>query len=260
MDRLRSLTPPQLHRELATWTDEHEEAKLTKIIRGDENGARIDDITKILARQIGILPGNDSNADATPQQNRRFELWKLNTIAPIIKAEQERLKRPLNADEFQKLIVNPILADKVWSDKGINERLPLMQLQQRGEAPVDDPMTEKNEALDYEAYSNLFVNVEGKQVLLRDIPLEARKSIRDKWAKNPKNSGVWLSAEKEASLWLEMKAEYDKANPPKQPKPVASPVNIAPMPDVDGAGAWWSGSLNEQEKMRKMAEGMQGNR
>jgi hypothetical protein len=235
LDRLRSLTPPQLHRELATFLDEHDEGTVTKFLRGDQTGARIDDLTKILARQIGILPGNDSGADATPAQNRKFELWKANTLAPIIKAESDRLKRPLNADEFQKLIVNPILNDKVWSDVGRNEQLPLMQLQQMEEAPVDDPLTEKNEALDFDAYSGLYVNVSGQQVLLRDIPLEARKSIRDKWAK--KNPGVWLSAAEEAATWLEMKAEADKANPPKQPKRVVYPVNdlgginpFAPMP------------------------------
>jgi hypothetical protein len=224
MDRLRSLTPPQLHRELATWTDEHEEAKLTKIIRGDESGARIDDITKILARQIGILPGNDSNADATPQQNRKFELWKVNTIAPILKAESDRLKRPLNADEFQKIIVNPILNDKVWNEVwGRDQPVPLMQLQMQREAPVDDPMTPQDESMDYDAYGGLYVKVEGKEVRLRDIPLEARKSIRDKWAK--KNPGVWLSAAEEAATWLEMKAEADKANPPKQPKRVEFKIN-----------------------------------
>lgn len=210
LDRLRSLTPPQLHRELATFLNEHDEGAVTKFLRGDQSGARIDDLTKILARQIGILPGNDSSADATPLQNRQFELWKQNTMAPMLKAETDRLKRPLTPDEFQKLIVNPILADKVWSDKGRNEQLPLMQLQQMGEAPVDDPLTtDKNEALDFDAYSGLYVNVGGQQVLLRDIPLDARKAIRDKWAKNPRNSGVWLSAEKEASLWLEMKVEND---------------------------------------------------
>jgi hypothetical protein len=209
LDRLRSLTPPQLHRELATFLDEHDEGTVTKFLRGDQTGARIDDLTKILARQIGILPGTE-DGNASTEQNRKFDLWKVNTIAPIIKAESDRLKRPLNADEFQKLIVNPILNDKVWSDVGRNEQLPLMQLQQMGEAPVDDPLTEKNEALDFDAYSGLYVNVSGQQVLLRDIPHEARKSIRDKWAKNPRNSGVWLSAEKEAALWLEMKAENDK--------------------------------------------------
>jgi hypothetical protein len=257
LDRLRSLTPPQLHRELATFLDEHDEGTVTKFLRGDQTGARIDDLTKILARQIGILPGTE-DGNASTEQTRKFDLWKVNTIAPIIKAESDRLKRPLNADEFQKLIVNPILNDKVWNEVwGRDQPVPLMQLQMQREAPVDDPMTPQDESMDYDAYGGLYVKVEGKEVRLRDIPLEARKSIRDKWAK--KNPGVWLSAAEEAATWLEMKAEADKANPPKQPKPVVAPANIAPMPD-DGAGAWWSGSLNEQEKMRKMAEGMQGNR
>jgi hypothetical protein len=104
-------------------------------------------------------------------------------------------------------------------------------LQQMGEAPVDDPLTEKNEALDFEAYSGLYVNVSGQQVLLRDIPLDARKSIRDKWAKNPRNSGVWLSAEKEALLWLEMKAEADKAT--EQKVKASRFQSVLPVPLTD---------------------------
>ena len=210
LDRLRSLTPQQLHLELASYLDAHDEGAVTKFLRGDEGGARIDDLTKLLARQIAILPGNDSNDDATPLQNRRFELWKATTIAPILKAERDRLKRDLTPDEFQKLVVNPVLADKVWTDSGTNRELPLMQLQQQGLAPVDDPTTEKNESLNYDAYSSLFVNVEGQQVVLRDIPMEARKAIRDDWAKSEKGkAGVWLSAAEEASLWLSMKAKRE---------------------------------------------------
>ena len=209
LDRLRSLTPPQLHRELATFLDEHDEGTVTKFLRGDQTGARIDDLTKILARQIGILPGNDSGADATPAQNRKFELWKANTLAPIIKAESDRLKRPLNADEFQKLIVNPILNDKVWNEVwGRDQPVPLMQLQMQREAPVDDPMTEKDESMDFDAYSGLYVKVEGQEVRLREIPWQARKAIRDDWAKA--NPGVWLSAAEEAAEWLSMKAKNDK--------------------------------------------------
>lgn len=206
LDRLRSLTPPQLHRELAPLFDEHDEGMVTKVIRGEQNEARIDDLTKILARQIGILPGTD-DGNASTAQTRRFDLWKVNTIAPILKAERERLKRPLTPDEFQKLIVSPILADKVWSDAGKDEFLPLMQLQQMGEAPVDDPLTPKDESMDFDAYSGLFVKVEGQEVRLRDIPLEARKAIRDDHAKA--NPGVWLTAEEEASRWLSMKAKNE---------------------------------------------------
>lgn len=231
LDRLRSLTPAQLHRELASYLDAHDEGMVTKFLRGDEGGARIDDLTTILARQLTILPGNDSAEKATPDQTRRFELWKATTIAPILKAERDRLKRDLTPDEFQKLVVNPILADKVWSTSTTlgadwlskDEAVPLMQLQQQGKAPVDDPLTPENESQNFEAYSNLYVKVEGQEVRLRDIPMEARKAIRDDWAKN--NRGVWLSAAEEASLWLAMKAKYDKANPPKQPKPVVYPVN-----------------------------------
>ena len=116
----------------------------------------------------------------------------------------------MTPDEFQKLVVNPVLADKVWTDSGTNRELPLMQLQQQGLAPVDDPTTEKNESLNYDAYSSLFVNVEGQQVVLRDIPMEARKAIRDDWAKSEKGkAGVWLSAAEEASLWLSMKAKRE---------------------------------------------------
>lgn len=224
LDRLRSLTPAQLHRELASYLDAHDEGMVTKFLRGDEGGARIDDLTTILARQLAILPGNDSAEKATPEQNRRFELWKATTIAPILKAERDRLKRDLTPDEFQKLVVNPILADKVWSESwGKDEAKPLMQLQQQGEAPVDDPLTPQDESQNFEAYSNLYVKVEGQEVRLRDIPMEARKAIRDDWAKN--NPGQWLSAAEEAAEWLLMKAKYDKANPPKQPKPVVYPVN-----------------------------------
>lgn len=197
LDRLRALDDNQLHRYLASRLDAHDEATVTKFLRGDQSGASIGERTKVLARQLGILPSG--NRDARPEENRAFDAWVANTIDPMIRKRRDELKRDLNVDDFQKLIVNPILQDKVWTDAGTNRQLPLMQLQRENLAPVDNPDTPQDESLNFDAYNSLYVEVGGQQVMLREIPIQVRKSIRDEWAAAGRG---YLSVEEEVRQWL----------------------------------------------------------
>ena len=198
LDSLRALDDNQLHRYLSSRLDAHDEATVTKFLRGDQSGASIGERTKVLARQLGILPSD--NRDARPEENRAFDAWVANTIDPMIRKRRDELKRDLNVDDFQKLIVDPIMRDKVWTDAGRNRQLPLMQLQQEKLAPVDDPLTPKDESLDFDAYNSLYVEVGGQQVYLREVPLVERKRIRDAWS--ILHPGEQMTVEAEVAEWV----------------------------------------------------------
>lgn len=198
LDSLRALDDNQLHRYLSSRLDAHDEATVTKFLRGDQSGASIGERTKVLARQLGILPSD--NRDARPEENRAFDAWVANTIDPMLRKSRDQLKRDLNADDFQKLIVDPIMRDKVWTDAGRNRQLPLMQLQQEKLAPVDDPLTPKDESLDFDAYNSLYVEVGGQQVYLREVPLVERKRIRDAWS--ILHPGEQMTVEAEVAKWV----------------------------------------------------------
>ena len=200
LDSLRALDDNQLHRYLSSRLDAHDEATVTKFLRGDQSGASIGERTKVLARQLGILPSD--NRDARPEENRAFDAWVANTIDPMIRKRRDELKRDLNVDDFQKLIVNPILQDKVWqSVTGRDVQRPLAQFQQSGAAPVDDPLTPQDESQDFSAYNSFYVNVGGQEVYLRDVPLEQRKAIREDFANA--NPGQQMTVEEEIKRWVE---------------------------------------------------------
>lgn len=221
--RWRGMTDSQLHREFAPLTDAHDEGRILKVIRGDESGAKIDDHIKLLAKEVGLLPAIPSNqAEIREEESQKFLNWKLNTIGPMLQSLADELKRPPTPREVQERIVNPILEDKVWSDVGVNERLPLMELQLRGEAPIDDPRTEPDEGSDYAKYQNLYVDVDNQRVMLRDIPLVERENIRQAW--RIKHPGQWLSVEQEAREWI-------KVGRPGAAKPAAA---MAPQDGQSG--------------------------
>lgn len=205
LERLRSLDDNQLHLELAPRLSPHDEATVTKFLRGDQSGASIGERTTVLARQLGILP--NTGRDAKPSETRAFNAWVAGTIDPLIRKTRDQLKRDLNTEDFQKLIVDPIMRDKVWTDSGRNRQLPLMQLQQQGAAPVDDPLTPADESLDFAAYNSLYVEVGGQQVYLREVPLKERKDIRDAWA--IRHPGVPMTVEAEIADWVRMGRKGD---------------------------------------------------
>ena len=199
LDSLRALDDNQLHRKLASVLSPHDEATVTKFLRGDQSGASIGERTTILARQLGILP--NTGRDAQPSETRAFNAWVAGTIDPLIRKTRDQLKRDLNTEDFQKLIVDPIMRDKVWQEvTGRDQQLPLMRLQQTGAAPVDDPLTPADESLDFAAYNSLYVNVGGQQVMLREVPLEQRKKIRDAWSVD--HPGVQMTVEAEIAEWV----------------------------------------------------------
>ena len=231
IDRYRAMDDNQLHRELAPWTSAEREKELRAFIRGDQTVSSISRNTTVLARRLGYLPS--SGRDATPSETRAYETWVANTIDPLIRKTRDQLKRDLNVDDFQKLIVNPILQDKVWTDSGRNRQLPLMQMQQQGLAPVDDPLTPQDESLDFAAYNSLYVEVGGQQVMLREVPLEQRKKIRDAWAVD--HPGVQMTVEAEIAEWVkngrigDLKPKFDaERKTAGMVDPAEWPVQIGP--------------------------------
>lgn len=203
----RSMTDSQLHREFAPFTDAHDEGRIMKIIRGNDQGAKIDDQIKLLAQNVGLL-AKTSNADGRYEESQKFLNWKVNTIGPMMQALADELKRPLTALDVQERIVNPIMQDQVWRKAdwmAADAQMPLMRAQVNAVAPVDDPNTPNvDEGADFSKYQDLYVEVEGQRVMLRDIPLEVRESIRKTWRDDPKTRGRWLTVEREAREWINL--------------------------------------------------------
>ena len=209
----RSMTDAQLHREFAPFTDAHDEGRIMKVIRGDESGAKIDDHIKLLAKQIGLLPAIPyGQSEMREEESQKFLNWKLNTIGPMLQSLADELKRPPTPREVQERIVNPILEDRVWRNvsalgadwMAADAEMPLMRAQLIGAAPVDNPLTKEDEGADFSKYQDLYVNVGAERVMLRDIPLEVRESIRKTWREDPAKRGRWLTVEQEAREWINL--------------------------------------------------------
>ena len=209
----RSMTDAQLHRMLAPFTDAHDEGRIMKVIRGDESGAKIDDHIKLLAKQIGLLPAIPyGQSEMREEESQKFLNWKLNTIGPMLQSLADELKRPPTPREVQERIVNPILEDRVWRNvsalgadwMAADAEMPLMRAQLIGAAPVDNPLTKEDEGADFSKYQDLYVNVGAERVMLRDIPLEVRESIRKTWREDPAKRGRWLTVEQEAREWINL--------------------------------------------------------
>ena len=209
----RSMTDAQLHREFAPFTDAHDEGRIMKVIRGDESGAKIDDHIKLLAKQIGLLPAIPyGQSEMREEESQKFLNWKLNTIGPMLQSLADELKRPPTPREVQERIVNPILEDRVWRNvsalgadwMAADAEMPLMRAQLIGAAPVDNPLTKEDEGADFSKYQDLYVNVGAERVMLRDIPLEVRESIRKTWHEDPAKRGRWLTVEQEAREWINL--------------------------------------------------------
>lgn len=207
LEQFRAMDDNQLRRALRPHLDDHDLGMVTKFIRGDQSGTTIDQHTKMLARAIGLLPSGD-RADAAETQ--AFMAWKASTIDPLAKAKRDELKRDMTPTEFDEMVVQPILNDKVfvqsttmgmdWLSK--DDAKTVMQAQKEGLLPLsaDDPSTP---GIDESAYSekhqNVYVKTSKGRVYLRDIPMQERRLIRDDWRKT--HPGQFLSAAQEAELW-----------------------------------------------------------
>lgn len=216
-EQLRGLNPAQLHMALSKVTNSHDESQLTAFLRGDQSLASIKERTTMLARSLGYLPeGADK---ATPDQTRAFTAWVANTIDPIVSAQRDKLGRDLNVEEFQKLVVDPVKNDKAmlratdlgvdWTDKDWGP-FPMETMRLKGYAPIDNPDTQEDESLNFDKYKDLYVDVEGQQVFLYEIPMEERKNIRDAWSLNPANRGRFMSAADEAREWVKAGRRGDR--------------------------------------------------
>jgi len=210
LDQFRAMDDNQLRRALRPHLDDHDLGMVTKFLRGDQSGTTIDQHTKMLARAIGLLPNGD-RADAAETQ--AFMAWKANTIDPLAKAKRDELKRDLTPTEFDELIVQPILKDRVLVQTfsplfgvdalAADEPMTVMQAQRGGDLPMerDDPSTTGLDESAYtERHQNVYVNTISGPVYLRDIPMQVRRDLRQ--AFQELHPGQQMTARQEAEEWV----------------------------------------------------------
>jgi len=183
-----------------------------KRITGDQSGFTIDNLTTALAIDVGVIPVNAERNKAGERQQALLK-WQEATIAPLVNAASKKLGRPLNPREFQELIVNPIMQDKVmvqvssplfgadWLAK--DTPTTVMAAQRAGLLPLDrdDPSTPGIDESAYtEAHQKVYVQTSKGPVYLREIPMDERRKIRKDWEAT--HGGEQLSAAQEAEIWV----------------------------------------------------------
>lgn len=207
MRRLRALSPEQLDETLARFTTSSTGEQIKAMVLGDQSTVTILQNTKELAGSIGV---DVKDEDA-------FNRWRRNTIDPLVDAESTKLGRKLTPTEFQKLVVNPLMGDKVLVDGffGYTE-MPVIQAQQEGYLPIDNPATEVDESLDVKN-ATVAVRVDGQVVRLAQIPMDQRRKIREayrqEWVAQRGSAATMpqMTAAEEAARWVRGGRVGDKA-------------------------------------------------
>jgi hypothetical protein len=260
MDQLRRLDDNQLRNLLSRGLNKSDQNRWFATVRGDQTTRKLEEDIQRLA--FSILKVDRS----------AFDEWRRNTIDAGIARERDRLKRDLTDAEIRQFVLAP-LGEQVMVDDTLSpdNAMPLEQALRTGIDPSD-----------------IYEPIRGKApVYMSEIPVDRVAEIATAFRRrNPRgtlsfsmlaqaydrmgrpasamdldkaeNAAAVQAALKEAKidLWPTFTKKSAEAAERRLGRQSVLPV---PMTD-DGAGAWWSGSLNEQEKMRKMAEGMQGNR
>jgi len=181
-----------------------------KRITGDQSGFTIDNLTTALAIDVGVIPVNAERNKAGERQQALLK-WQEATIAPLVNAASKKLGRPLNPREFQELIVNPIMQDKVmvetttmgrdWLSK--DTPTTVMAAQRAGLLPLDrdDPSTPGIDESAYtEAHQKVYVQTSKGPVYLREIPMQVRRDLRQ--AFQELHPGQQMTARQEAEEWV----------------------------------------------------------
>ena len=209
--RLRSLSNERLDYELRNNLTPRGADEAEKLIRGDQPGYTISQLTKSLAVHAGVIPAQSKYGQAGEDEQKLLE-WEKRTIAPMVDALRTQLGRPITATDFQEKILDPLTKDTVLvrmttfgSDAvadalSADQSMSVIKAQQDGYLPIDNPDTPGvDESLDVKN-ANVYVMVNGSPVYLNEITMQQRRDIRAAWALN--NPGVPLSAAEEVRQWM----------------------------------------------------------
>lgn len=187
MRRLRMMSPERLAFELQNNLTPSDASDAEKLVIGDQTGYTINQLTRALAIESGVIPAQSARGQAGIDDQALLS-WERNTIAPLVDAARTKLGRPLNVREFEELI-RPLQEDKVWKKAttfgvdawGSDEEMTVLKAQSLNEGglPIDNPATrDVDESLDIRN-NDFYVKVDGEEVRLASIPMFERRRIRD---------------------------------------------------------------------------------
>ena len=216
MRRLRMMSPERLAFELQNNLTPSEASDAEKLVIGDQTGYTINQLTRALAIESGVIPAQSARGQAGIDDQALLN-WERNTIAPLVDAARTKLGRPLNVREFEELI-RPLQEDKVWKKATTfgadwaskDEEMTVLKAQslKEGGLPIDNPATrDVDESLDV-SNNAFYVKVGGEEVRLSSIPMQVRRKIREayrqEWvAQHGSADGMpMLTAAEEARRWV----------------------------------------------------------